>query len=125
MGRFLLYLLLYALALLLGFHLRGRYDLWVYRKPHMQARLGLFSQEVALARAISGDDDPEKPDLFFPPSTLDKLALNPRASAVAVKRREDELAALLEKRMAENGPPAEVEDGEASDGVDRQDAPAA
>ena len=114
MGRFFLYLMLYALALLLGFHLRGRYDLWVYRKPHMQARLGLFSQEVALARAISGDDeDPETPDLFFPPSTLDRLALNPRASAVAVKRREDELAALLQQRMDEQEPEGEVDAGPA------------
>lgn len=99
MGRLFLWLFYYVLAMLLGFHLRGRYDLWSYSKPHMQARLSLFAQEVALARTLrTGKDDPETPNLFLPPSTLDRLAMNPKASTVAVRQREDELAALLRER---------------------------
>ena len=72
--RLFLYLAYYALAMLLGFVLRQRYDRWMYGRAHMQQRLRLFALEVAADREAVGAT------LYFPPSTTDNLALSPRAT---------------------------------------------
>ena len=72
--RLFLYLAYYALAMLLGFVLRQRYDRWMYGRAHMQQRLRLFALEVAADREAVGTT------LYFPPSTTDNLALSPRAT---------------------------------------------
>ena len=72
--RLILYLAYYALAMLLGFVVRQRYDRWIYGRAHMQQRLRLFALEVAADREAVGTT------LYFPPSTTDNLALSPRAT---------------------------------------------
>ena len=75
--RLLLFLLYYALAVLLGFMLRGRFDAWVYRRRHMQQRLVVWAADVVTYVERGGDD------VLLPPSTLDAEAWSPRAARAA------------------------------------------
>ena len=88
MTRFLLFIVFYVLAVAVGFALRTRYDAWMYGKPHMQARLRVFAQEVTLY----DPDDPEaEEEDFYPPSTTDPLAFNQQQAIRAVRERQAEL----------------------------------
>ena len=60
----------YVLAIGVGFMLRGRYDMWMFSKHHMQARYRVLAAEAA------ADPDPVGQTLYFPPSTTDELALS-------------------------------------------------
>ena len=69
--RLLVILLYYAVAMLLGFYLRGRYDEVMYRTPHFQRRLRRWSAHAAAAA-------PE--GLLVLPSTLEPQAFQPDVS---------------------------------------------
>ena len=81
--RFLLFLMLYAAALALGFVLRGRYDVWMYSKTHMQQRMRVFAAQVF------NDPDPVGITDYLPPSTTDHLALSPSATEAWLQEAAD------------------------------------
>ena len=81
--RFLLFLMLYGAALALGFVLRGRYDVWMYSKTHMQQRMRVFAAQVF------NDPDPVGITDYLPPSTTDHLALSPSATEVWLQQTAD------------------------------------
>ena len=108
MTRFLLFILYYVLAFALGFAIRGRYDAWMYGKPHMQARLRVFAQEAMLY-------DPDDPDAeeedFFPPATTDPLAFNAQQAFRAVRERQAELDQVFAEVSAQARKAADAGDG--------------
>lgn len=67
--RSLLILFYYAIAVLLGFYLRGRYDELMYKTPHCQRRLRLWARWVCSPAA--------GPDPVLPPSTIESHAFQP------------------------------------------------
>ena len=69
--RLLLFLLYYAVALTLGFLLRGRFDAWMYRQPHMQRALVRYASEVVYV--VENGADVVDP----PPLTVDAPAVSP------------------------------------------------
>lgn len=71
-GRVPAILFYYVVALLLGFYLRGRYDEFIYRTPHMQRRLRRWAARIVLPASAS--------DVVFPLSTLDPPAFQPDPS---------------------------------------------
>ena len=97
MSRLLLFLLLYAIAFFLGFAARARYDEVMLRKPHMQARLRIFAQEVMLYDPDSVP--PEEREDLFPPSTIDPMAFNESLAMRAVDERQKELDQALEDQL--------------------------
>lgn len=109
--RLFLYLAYYALALLLGFVLRQRYDRWMYGRAHMQQRLRLFALEVAADREAVGAT------LYFPPSTTDNLALSPRAAGAWLRGYASQPSADGAERSPSGGladDPREAPDPDAS-----------
>ena len=66
-----LFLAYYALACLLGFALRSRFDRWMYTRPHMQHRLVIYAS-ATLAAVERGDDA-----VTTPPDTADADAWSP------------------------------------------------
>lgn len=117
--RALLFLMLYGVALSLGFVLRGRYDVWMYRKIHMQQRLRVFAAQVFK------DPDPVGVTDYLPPPTTDNLALSPsateawlqQAAEFAPEEGYDPDAELPDGEIAgEQGPePADTDDEDGSD----------
>ena len=95
--RFLMFLALYGIAFLIGFVARGRFDTWMYLKPHMQQRIRVFAAEV------EGDPDPVGVTDFLPPSTVDNYAFSPRQTEVLLRSYDTEAV------------PAEGEPADASD----------
>ena len=89
MTRILLFLFLYVIAFLLGVERRGRYDEYMMRKPHMQARLRIFAQECLLYNPEAVPE--EERDELLPPSTIDALAFNAAMAMRAVRERQAEL----------------------------------
>ena len=77
--RLLMFLVLYAIAFLFGFVGRGRFDTWMYLKPHMQQRIRVFAAEV------EGDPDPVGVNDFLPPSTTDNYAFSPRQTEALLR----------------------------------------
>ncbi len=69
--RLLFFLLYYAVALTLGFLLRGRFDAWMYRQPHMQRALVRYASEVVYV--VENGADVVDP----PPLTVDAPAVSP------------------------------------------------
>ncbi len=69
--RLVLFVLYYGLAVLLGFILRGRFDQWMYAKPHMQESLVRYASEVIHAVEHGADEVPP------PPLTVDADAFSP------------------------------------------------
>ena len=116
--RFFLFLMLYVVALGLGFTLRGRYDAWMYRKIHMQQRLRVFAAQVFK------DPDPVGVTDYLPPPTTDNLALSPsateawlqEAAELAPEEGYDAETELLEADVA-------AEQGEEPGGEDVDDEP--
>ena len=94
MTRLLLFVLLYVIAFLVGFERRARYDEYIMRKPHMQARLRIFAQECLLYNPESVPE--EDRDELLPPSTTDSLAFNAALAMRAVRERQVELDSQLE-----------------------------
>ena len=110
MMRFFFFVILYFVAVLLGFERRGRYDEWMMRKPHMQARLHIFAQECVLYNQDSVPD--EERDELLPPSTIDALAWNSALAMRAVEERQAELdrqlAGLGSEPSGDSGSPDAV-----------------
>ena len=110
MMRFFFFVILYVIAVLLGFERRGRYDEWMMRKPHMQARLHIFAQECVLYNQDSVPD--EERDELLPPSTIDALAWNSALAMRAVEERQAELdrqlAGLGSEPSGDSGSPDAV-----------------
>ena len=69
--RLLLFLFYYAIALTLGFLLRGRFDAWIYRQPHMQRALVRYASEVVYLVENGADS------VDSPPLTVDAPAVSP------------------------------------------------
>ena len=118
--RVLLFIAYYAIALLMGFALRGKFDRWMYSKSHMQGRLRIFSHEILAAADEEGRNDPDM--VFLPPPTLDALAFNAASANRQVAERENELYAQLSEASGEAEPGAEYEDQE---GESEEDVPGA
>ena len=109
--RVLLFVLYYLIALVVGFSLRSVYDRWMYQKPHMQARLRVFSQELVMYDPAEDGDD----EMFCPPGTLDAFAINPQGALQACEDREKELQEIIEQRLGQGGeeePGAETAGGD-------------
>ena len=84
--RGLVLVVVYVLAIGVGFLLRGRYDVWIFSKHHMQQRYRVFAAEVI------SDPDPVGQTLYFPPLTTDHYAL----SAARTRAWLQEYSALAE-----------------------------
>lgn len=69
--RLLLFLVYYGIAFLMGFVLRARFDVWMYSKPHMQARLVVWAQDT-VTYVENGGAGP-----VLPPETTDADAFSP------------------------------------------------
>ena len=74
--RLLMILFYYAVAFLLGFYARGRYDEFIYRTPHMQRRLRRWADYVVAPAPESA--------IVLPLSTLDAPAFQPEQTVDAV-----------------------------------------
>ena len=115
MTRLLLFVLLYVIAFLVGFERRARYDEYIMRKPHMQARLRIFAQECLLYNPESVPE--EDRDELLPPSTTDSLAFNAALAMRAVRERQVELDSQLEDVAASHSgePPDPASSSESSE----------
>ena len=71
--RGLVLLVVYVLAIGVGFLLRGRYDDWIFSKHHMQQRYRVFAAEVI------SDPDPVGETLYFPTAHNRSLCAQRRA----------------------------------------------
>ncbi len=69
--RLLLFLLYYAIAFLMGFVIRARFDTWMYSKPHMQERLVIWAADTVTYIDSGG------PGPVLPPETTDAEAFSP------------------------------------------------
>lgn len=121
--RFLLFLMLYAAALALGFIGRGRYDAWMYSKTHMQQRMRVFAAQVF------NDPDPVGITDYLPPSTTDQLALSPSATEAWLQQAAD-LAAeedgeVVDSALDEEAAAAEASEPEDAEELGTGDVPAA
>ena len=101
MTRLFLFALYYAIAFALGFAMRQRFDLYQYDKPHMQARMRIFAQEVMLYDPERVPESEQIP--FYPPSTLDKYAFNPSATMRVVRERQVEINQAYEEAQEQAG----------------------
>ena len=70
--RLLLFLLYYAIAFLMGFVVRARFDAWMYAKPHMQERLVMWAADTVAYVEQGGGSGP-----VLPPETTDAEAFSP------------------------------------------------
>ena len=80
MRSLILYLAYYALAVLLGFLLRTRFDAYIYRLPHMQRRLVVYSTDVVTAVEKGANAVPP------PPLTVDSDAVTPLLEGTPLSR---------------------------------------
>ncbi len=78
--RVMLFLGYYGLAMLFGFLLRGRFDQWMYAKPHMQERLIVWAAD-AVSHVEQGGEDP-----LVVPLTVDPPAWSPVMRATPLGR---------------------------------------
>ncbi len=69
--RLLLFLAYYGIAFLMGFMLRGRFDVWMYSKPHMQKRLVIWAADTVSYVEQGGNET------ILPPDTTDADAFSP------------------------------------------------
>ena len=98
--RLLMILFYFAVALLLGFYLRGRYDEFIYRTPHMQRRLRRWAALVVLPAPDA--------DVVIPLSTLDPPVFQPEA-AVDREVVPDPPEAVSPDPRSPGDPPAAIE----------------
>ena len=78
--RLLLFLLYYAIAFLMGFVIRARFDTWMYSKPHMQERLVIWAADTVTYVENGG------PGPVLPPETTDADAFSPVLGQTRVGR---------------------------------------
>ena len=81
--RVLSFFLVYLVVFILGFVCRARFDIWMYRKPHMQQRIRVFAAQVF------DDPDPVGVTDYLPPPTTDSLAMSPAATEAWLQQVSD------------------------------------
>ena len=99
----ILYLVYYALAVLLGFLLRTRFDAWLYSRPHMQRRLVVYCSDVVVA--VNEGAEAVAP----PPLTVDTDAVGPLLAGTPFARfvRETQADRRIALAEAEEATPAD------------------
>ena len=119
MRSLILYLVYYALAVLLGFILRTRFDAWLYSRPHMQRRLVVYCSDVVAAVQEGAES------VAPPPLTVDTDAVGPLLEGTMFSRfvRQTEADRRLALGKADEEPPADPVAGPAP--ADLSDAAAA